>query len=231
MLGSGSGAMFGPQCGVTTPHPHPLAFPPAEATRARTRFRATALRPRTPPDGRSSRTPPTAARRSLTSRANAPARDRRRQRPSRYRPLGGARTCPATPRHRSPEHDWRATISQSETWGWNSAISASVTVGASLRHATHSSASVSPPRGELIAGGRSLDQPPDQPAPAQRKRWEHVLAAVAADAGRGRGLVVRAFLRKTPDSHPQPTSLAYSPSVRRELVGMRRGRASVTLTL
>ena len=39
-----------------------------------------------------------------------------------------------------------------------------------------------PPRGELIARGRSLDQSPDQPAPAQRKRWEHVLAAVAADA-------------------------------------------------
>jgi hypothetical protein len=90
----------------------------------------------------------------------------------------------------------------------------SVTVGSSFaaRDAT-SSASVSPSRGELIARGRSLDQPPDQPASAQRKRWEHVLAAVAADARRGRGLVVRASLRKTPDSDPQRTSLAYSPSV------------------
>src|SRR5437762_11893141 len=93
-------------------------------------------------------------------------------------------------------------------------MSASVTVGASLQHTRRtSSASVSPSRGELIASGRSLDQRPDQPAPAQRKRWERVLAAVAADARRRRGLVVRPFLRKTPDSHPQCTSLAYSPSV------------------
>jgi hypothetical protein len=71
-----------------------------------------------------------------------------------------------------------------------------------------------PPRRELIARGRSLDQPPDQPAPAYRKRWEHVLAAVAANFRRGRGLVVRALLRETPDFHPHRTTFAAVASAR-----------------
>jgi len=91
-------------------------------------------------------------------------------------------------------------------------VTACVRVPARLR-LERPSGTGAPPRGELIASGRSLDQPPDQPAPAQRKRWEHVLAAVAADVRRGRGPVVRVSLRETPDSHPHRTTLAYSPSV------------------
>ena len=54
------------------------------------------------------------------------------------------------------------------------------------------------PRGELVAGGGRLDQPPDQPAAAKRERWEHVRATIAPHPGLGRGLVVRLLLRKTP---------------------------------
>jgi hypothetical protein len=54
------------------------------------------------------------------------------------------------------------------------------------------------PRGELVAGGRRLDQPPDQPAAAKPQRWEHVPAVIAAHPGLGRGPVVRLLLRQTP---------------------------------
>jgi len=71
------------------------------------------------------------------------------------------------------------------------------------------------PRGELIASGGALDQPAHQPAPAQSERWEHVFAAVAPDVRPGRGPIVRAVLRKTPDSCAHPITFEYllSPSV------------------
>jgi putative transposase len=53
-------------------------------------------------------------------------------------------------------------------------------------------------RGELVAGGGRLDQPPDQPAAAKPQRREHVYAAIAAHPGLGRGPVVRLPLRETP---------------------------------
>jgi MFS family permease len=46
----------------------------------------------------------------------------------------------------------------------------------------------SAPRGEFVAGGRALDQPPDQPAPTQGKRWEQVPTAIAPHVGHGAGL-------------------------------------------
>src|SRR6266496_680758 len=62
------------------------------------------------------------------------------------------------------------------------------------------------PRGELITGCGTLDQPPDQPASAQRHRRKHVLATVATGLSRGRGPIVRASLRKAPDSCPHLTT-------------------------
>jgi hypothetical protein len=65
------------------------------------------------------------------------------------------------------------------------------------------------PAPELVAGGGRLDQPSDQPAAAKRERWEHVRAAIAPHPGRGRGLVVRLLLRKTPypSRHPKPSGV------------------------
>ena len=62
------------------------------------------------------------------------------------------------------------------------------------------------PRGELITGCGILDQPPDQPASAQRERRKHVLATVATGLRRSRGPIVRASLRKAPDSCPHPAT-------------------------
>ena len=73
------------------------------------------------------------------------------------------------------------------------------------------------PAPELVARGGRLDQPPDQPAAAERERWEHVRAAIAPHPGRGRGLVVRLLLRKTPypSRHPNPPGRGYLRSGRR----------------
>ncbi len=68
------------------------------------------------------------------------------------------------------------------------------------------------PRGELVAGGGRLDQPPDQPAAAKPQRWEHVRAVIAAHPGLGRGPVVRLLLRQTPYPARHPNLRAEATS-------------------
>ena len=65
-------------------------------------------------------------------------------------------------------------------------------------------------RSELLAGGGVLDHPPDQPASAEGKPREHVLAATATNLGVGRRLIVCCHLRYTPHLHREPLSVLHS---------------------
>jgi hypothetical protein len=65
-------------------------------------------------------------------------------------------------------------------------------------------------RSELVAGVGASDRSPNQPASAQGEPGKHVLAVVAPHRGRGSGPVMRLLLRKAPDPHRHPTSVASS---------------------
>jgi hypothetical protein len=65
---------------------------------------------------------------------------------------------------------------------------------------------------ELRTAARATDHTPDQSAPAERDRGEHVLTPITAHLGRRCGSVVRLFLRQAPDPrhltsfHTDPTA-------------------------
>lgn len=65
---------------------------------------------------------------------------------------------------------------------------------------------------EAVAGCGASDRSPNQPAPAQRQRREHVLAVVAPHVGRRGGPVVRRLLRKPPNPHDRPASFLFDPT-------------------